>query len=123
MVDELKYNLWSISQLYDKGLRVLFDDSTCDVLDKKWNICVLSDFRENNVYMIGMLNFECNATFLNAFNEASWLSHGRLGYISFDHLSRINSKESVKGFPNLKFEKNVFVMCANLGNKLSFQIN
>ena len=29
----------------------------------------------------------------------------RLGHVSFDHLSRINSKDSVKDIPYLKFEK------------------
>jgi len=89
----LKQNLLSISQLCDKGLRVIFDDSTCDVLDKKSNTSVLSDFRENNVYMIDMLNLKYNATCLNAFNKDSRLWHRRLGHILFDHLSRINSKE------------------------------
>ena len=52
-----------------------------------------------------MLNLDCNATCLNTFNEDSWLWHRRLGRVSFDHLSRINSKKSVKGIPYLKFEK------------------
>ena len=44
LVDGLKYNLLRISKLCDKVLRVIFDDSTCDVLDKKSNTCVLFDF-------------------------------------------------------------------------------
>ena len=55
--------------------------------------------------MINILNLQCNVTCLNAFNEDSWLWHRRLGHVSFDHLSRINSKESVKDIPYLKFEK------------------
>ena len=51
-----------------------------------------------------MLNLQCNATCLNAFNEDSWLWHRRLSHISFDHLSRINNKKVVKGIPCLKFE-------------------
>ena len=52
-----------------------------------------------------MLNLDCKAKCLNIFDEDSWLRHRRLGHVSFDHLSRINSKESVKGIPYLKFEK------------------
>ena len=104
LVEGHKYNLLSISQLCDKSFKFIFDDSTCDVLDKKTNICVLSGFRENNVYMIDMLNLHRNATCLNTFYEDSWLWHRRLDHISFDHLFRINSKESVKGIPFLKFE-------------------
>ena len=55
----------------DKNLRIIFYDSTCDVLDKKINSCVLFGFRENNVYMIDMSNLQCDATCLNAFNEDS----------------------------------------------------
>ena len=49
LVVGFKHNLLSISQLGDKGLKVIFDDSTCDVIDKKNDSRVLSDFRENNV--------------------------------------------------------------------------
>ena len=33
LIDGHKYNLLSISQLCGKSLRVIFDDSACDVLD------------------------------------------------------------------------------------------
>jgi len=52
---------------------VIFDDLACNILDRQTNACVLSSFRENNVYMIDMSNLQCNATCLNAFNEDSWL--------------------------------------------------
>jgi len=84
---------------------VVFDDLACNILDIQTNACVLSDFRENNVYMIDMLNLQCNATCLNAFNEDSWLWHRRLGYVSFDYLFVINNKKVVKRIPYLKFEK------------------
>jgi len=103
LVDGLKYNLLSISQRCDRGFKVVFDDLACNVVDRQINAYILSDFHENNVYMIDMSNLQCNATCLNAFNEDSWLWHRRLGHISFDHLSRINNKEVVKGIPFLKF--------------------
>ena len=52
---------------------MVFDDLTCNVLDRQTNACVLSGFRENNVHMIDMSNLQCNATYLNAFNKDSWL--------------------------------------------------
>ena len=87
LVEGLKHNLLSTSQRCDKGFKFIFDDSTCDVLEKKTNICVLSGFCENNVYMIDMLILHCNATCLSVFNENSWLSHRILGHVSFDYLS------------------------------------
>jgi len=85
LVEGLKYNLLSISQLCDKSFKIVFDDFSCDILDKKINTHVLSDFRENNVYMINMLNLDCNTTCLNTFNEDCWLWHRRLDHVSFDH--------------------------------------
>ena len=107
MIEGLKHNLLSISQLCDKSLRVIFDDSTCDIIGKKNDSCVLSDFRENNIYIIDMLNLQCNATCLNAFNEDFLLWYRRFGHVSFDHLSRVNSKEAVKSIPSLIFEKDL----------------
>ena len=70
--------------------------------------------------MIDMSNTTC----LNAFNEDSWLWHRRLGHVLFDHLSRINSKESVKGIPYLKFEKDRICDACQLEKqtKFSFKI-
>ena len=67
-----------------------------------------------------MLNLQCNATCLTAFNEDSWLWHRWLGHVSFDHLSRINSKETVKGIPNLKFEMNCICDACQLEKQTKF---
>ena len=58
LVKGLKHNLLSISQFCDKSLRVIFYDSTCDVVDKKNNSCVLFSFRENNICIIDILNLD-----------------------------------------------------------------
>ena len=73
LVDGLKYNLLSICQLCDRDFKAIFDDSSCNVLDGKTDAYILFRFRENNVNIINMLNLDCNATCLNAFNENSWL--------------------------------------------------
>jgi len=106
--------------LCDKNLRVIFDSTTCDVLDKKTNSCVLSNFCENNIYIIDMMNLHCNATCLIAFKEDSWLWHRLLGHISFDHLSRMNSKEAVKDIPTLKFEKDHICDACQLEKQTKF---
>ena len=52
LVDGLKNNLWSISQLCDWGFKVIFDDSSCNVLDGKTDACILFEFCENNIYIL-----------------------------------------------------------------------
>ena len=73
--------------------------------------------------MIDMLNLHCNATYLNAFNEDFWLWHRRLGPVLFDYLFRINSKESVKGIPYLKFEKDRICDACRLGKQTKSSSN
>ena len=67
--------------------------------------------------MIDMPNLQCNTICFSAFNEDSWLWHRRLGHVSFDHLSRINNKEVVKGIPYLKFEKDRICDGCQLGKQ------
>ena len=43
LVDGLKHNLLR-SQLCDRGLKVVFDDSSCKIFDCKTNDCILTDF-------------------------------------------------------------------------------
>ena len=42
LVDGLKHNLLSISQLCDRGHKVVFDDSSCKIFDCKTNDCILT---------------------------------------------------------------------------------
>jgi len=44
LVEVLKHNILSICQLCEKGLRVIFDNSTCDIVGRKSNSRVLSVF-------------------------------------------------------------------------------
>ena len=118
LIDGLKHNLLSISQLCDKGFKVVFDSSCCRVLDKD-NSCVFVGNRENNVYTIDMNDFISNISCLSALNEDSWLWHRRLGHASFDHLSRIGSKGIIKGIPNIKFIKDRICDACQFGNKSS----
>ena len=52
LVDGLNYNLFSISQLCDKGFRVLFESNFCAILDKSSNEMKLAGNRVNIVFTI-----------------------------------------------------------------------
>ena len=49
LVEGLKHNLLSVSQLCDKGFDVFFDNLACRVIDRQSNTCIFSGFRECNV--------------------------------------------------------------------------
>ena len=53
LVDGLKHNLLSISQLYDKGNSVTFNSEACVVTNKRINKVVLTGVRKGNMYLLG----------------------------------------------------------------------
>ena len=52
LVDNLKHNLLSISQLCDKGYRIVFDSSSCKIEDIASSRVVFVGSRNENVYTI-----------------------------------------------------------------------
>ena len=51
LVEGLKHNLLSVSQLCDKGNNVLFTSEACIVSAKESNEVVLTGYRKGNVYL------------------------------------------------------------------------
>ena len=58
LVEGLNYNLLSISQLCDKGLRVIFEFNKCKVVDIQKNEVKLEGQRINDVYVIDLKFFK-----------------------------------------------------------------
>ena len=52
LVDGLIFNLLSVSQLCDKGNRVVFHKDKCVVQDEQSGKCILTAPRSNNVYYL-----------------------------------------------------------------------
>ena len=105
LVDGLKHNLLSISQLCDKGYKITFEPNLCLITDSESIETVLVGKRVNNIYMLNVSCITSSMNCLLARNDKSWLWHRRLAHIYMHHLSRIASKELVVGLPKLKFGK------------------
>ena len=121
-VKGLKYNLLSISQLCDKGCKVVFESSKCDVTDINSDKTILTGYIQGNIYTFDLndLSF-CNIECLTAMNsDESWLWHRRLGHISMSILLKFFKNDLVKELPKTSLIKIEFVMLVNLENKLEF---
>ena len=57
LVDGLKHNLLSISQLYDKGYKVVFELSMCIITSPFDDSTRFIGHRHSNVYMVDLYNF------------------------------------------------------------------
>ena len=124
LVEGLKHNLLSISQLCDKGYNVKFLPTSCILsLNGKE---VLNGKRVNNVYMLDLNSFHTPLAFcLKTISDESWLCHRRLCHSSMENLRRITQKNLVRGIPKLDFTKDHLCDACQLGKqvKSSFQSN
>nr|GEY59748.1 hypothetical protein [Tanacetum cinerariifolium] len=97
-VKELKFNLFSISQMCDKKNSVLFTDTECLVLSPEFklpdeNQVLLRVPRENNMYNVNLKNIvpfrDLTCLFAKETIDESNLWHRRLGHINFKTMSKL----------------------------------
>nr|GEV39738.1 putative ribonuclease H-like domain-containing protein [Tanacetum cinerariifolium] len=95
---ELKFNLFSVSQMCDKKNSVLFTDTECLVLSPEFklsdeNQVLLRVPRENNMYNVNLKNIvpygALTCLFAKATLDESNLWHRRLGHINFKNMNKL----------------------------------
>jgi hypothetical protein len=110
LVDKLRYNMLSVSQLIDADIDVFFHKSDFHVLDS-------SSKRVYGISCIGKVfqaDFSC-AQFsakclISQSSSELWKWYRRLGHLSFDLLCRLSGLGLLQGLPLLKFKSNL--ICA-----------
>ena len=98
LVEGLKFNLLSISQLWDKGNKVIFNLSHCIVQNVHDKSVVLYGPRIDNVYAINMNSISSNK--LSCFKTSlddNWLWHRRLGHASTHIIETLSKHDLVHG--------------------------
>nr|GEW12769.1 ribonuclease H-like domain-containing protein [Tanacetum cinerariifolium] len=113
-VKELKFNLFSVSQMCDKKNSVLFIDTECIVLSSDFklpddNHVLLRVPKENNMYNVDLKNIvpsgDLTCLFTKATLDDSNLWHRRLGHINFKTMNKLVKgrfnfrRTSLTGFP------------------------
>nr|GEZ09633.1 putative ribonuclease H-like domain-containing protein [Tanacetum cinerariifolium] len=114
-VKELKFNLFSVSQMCDKKNKVLFTDSECLVLSPDFKLpdesqVLLRVPRENNMYNVNLKDIvpsgDLTCLFTKAIINESNLWHRRLGHINFKTINKLVKGNLVRGLPTKVFENN-----------------
>jgi hypothetical protein len=107
LVDRLRYNLLSISQLCDADLSVLFHKSDSYVLDSSGKrVCGISRIR--NVFQADFSSAQSSLRCLISQSSSElWKWHRRLGHLSFDLLCRLSGLGLLRGLLLLKFESDL----------------
>jgi transposase InsO family protein len=124
LVDGLKHNLLSISQLCDKGFKVVFHKDSCTIENALENKILFVGQRHENIYTFDLNEFySSNVKCFSAISENSFLWHRRLGHANMDLISKLSRKNLVVGLPKIKFEKDKLCGPCQLGKQArnSFQ--
>ena len=123
LVDGLKFNLLSISQLCDEGYKIKFNSDSCMVFNNSKELLFQAK-REGNLYKLeGSDLNDSGITCLSTNLDDSILWHRRLGHASFDLLHKITSNEHIHGVPKINVQNEYFCDACSLGkqHKSSFK--
>nr|GEY12711.1 retrotransposon protein, putative, unclassified [Tanacetum cinerariifolium] len=120
-VKELKFFLFSVSQMCYKKNSVLFTDTECLVLSPDFKLpdeiqVLLRVPRENNMYNVNLKNIvssmDLTCLFAKVTIDESNLWHRRLGHINFKTINKLVKGNLVKGLPTKVFENDkTYVAC------------
>nr|GEW29763.1 ribonuclease H-like domain-containing protein [Tanacetum cinerariifolium] len=112
-IKELKFNLFSVSQMCDKKNSVLFTNTKCLVLSLDFklpdeNQVLLRVPKENNMYNVDLRNIvpsgDLTCLFAKETLVESNLWHRRLGHINFKTMNKLVKGNLVRGLPSKVFE-------------------
>ncbi|GKD26460.1 putative ribonuclease H-like domain-containing protein [Tanacetum coccineum] len=125
-VKDLKFNLFSVSQMCDKKNSVLFTDTKCVVLSPGFklldeNHVLLKVPRKDNMYSVHLKNIVpsrgLTCLFTKATLDESNLYHRRLGHINFKTLNKLVRENLVRGLPLKIFENNHTCVACHKGKQ------
>ncbi|GJS47521.1 putative ribonuclease H-like domain-containing protein [Tanacetum coccineum] len=125
-VKELKFNLFSVSQMCDKKNSVLFTDTECVVLSPDFKLTdeshvLLKVPRKDNMYSVDLKNVVpqggLTCLFAKATPNESNLWHRRLGHVNFKTMNKLVRGNLVRGLPSKLFEINQTCVACQKGKQ------
>jgi hypothetical protein len=115
LVEDMKHNLLSVSQMCDQGHKLMFDSEKCEIRKEGSGKLVATTVRTpSNIYVLNEIGKE--RCFLGKDDE-SWLWHRRMGHINFDNLVKINRKEAVREIPRSQSQQILYASIVYRENK------
>ncbi|GJT73798.1 ribonuclease H-like domain-containing protein [Tanacetum coccineum] len=125
-VKELKFNLFSVSQMCDKKNSVLFTDTECVVLSPDFKLTdeshvLLKVPRKDNMYSVDLKNVipqgGLTCLFAKATPDESNLWHRRLGHVNFKTMNKLVRGSLVRGLPSKLFKINQTCVACQKGKQ------
>jgi hypothetical protein len=94
LVEDMKHNLLSVSQMCEQGHKITFDSQKCEIRKEGSGKLVATAARtSSNIYVLSEIGYEncCLGK-----EDESWLWHRRMGHMHFDNLVKISKREAVR---------------------------
>ncbi|KAJ9547279.1 hypothetical protein OSB04_019822 [Centaurea solstitialis] len=111
-VEQLKYNLLSVSQVCDKKHSILFNDEECMILSPEFkivdeNMILLRAPRKDNVYCLDLEDVSSKSSLNCLLSKASLsessLWHRRMCHMNFKNMNNLVKGNLVRGLPAKEF--------------------
>jgi hypothetical protein len=106
LVEDMKHNLLSVSQMCDQGHKVTFDSQKSEIRKEGSGKLIATAARiSSNIYVLSEIG---NEKCCLGKEDESWLWHRRVGHMHFDNLFKANKSEAVREMPHITKPTNTF---------------
>ena len=94
LVEDMKHNILSVSQMCDQGHKVTFDSQKCEIRKEGSGKLVTKAARtSSNIYVLSEIG---NEKCCLGKEDESWLWNKRMGHMHFDNLVKVSKREVVR---------------------------
>jgi hypothetical protein len=118
LVDSLRYNLMSISQLCGMGYDFLFTDVDVKILRRENSSVAFTGRLKGKLYLVDFTTSRVMPeTCLVAKSDKGWLWHRRLAHVGMRNLAKLQKDNHIIGLTNFMFEKNKVCSACQAGKQ------
>jgi hypothetical protein len=115
LVEYMKHNILSVSQMCDQCHKVTFDSQKCKIRKEGSEKLIVTTARTlRNIYVLSEIG---NEKCCLGKEDEIWLWHKRMGHIHFDNLVKVNKMEPVREMPQITKPTNTLCKHCQQGKK------
>jgi hypothetical protein len=115
LVEDMKHNILSVSQMCDQFHKVTFDSQKCEIRKEGSGKLVTTIARTSSkIYVLTEIG---NEKCCLGKEYESWLWHKRMGHIHFDNLFKVSKREVVREMPQITKPTNTLCKHCQQGKK------
>jgi hypothetical protein len=99
LVEDMKHNILSVSQMCDQGHKITFDSQKCEIRKEgSGKLIATTAITSSNIYVLSEIG---NEKCCLGKEDENWLWNKRMGHIHFDNLVKVNKNEAVREIPQI----------------------